>query len=106
MALVNMSAWLAERGFPIERGEPGAVPRPPDSPPPPDPSLQIRALESEIARQSHLIAQLQAALRTFVEREERARRAVLAGPRKGRVKRIPRKTVAPLSTPAASTPTT
>ena len=91
MPLVNIDQWRAEKGF----GTAAA-----NSPQAPDPTvdptaelhLHIGSLEAEVLRQRDLIVQLQAALRTYVEREERAVQAARANrpARTGRVKRRPR----------------
>lgn len=99
MGLVSIEQWRAERGW---GGSPQAEAA--DLPPPsaegPETHAarlldQVAALEQEIARQADLIVKLQAALRSYVEKEEALRVQVIrkahAGPKKARVLRVPRR---------------
>jgi hypothetical protein len=68
MALVNIEDWLAARG---PRGTPATTGSAPSAPPaslPPDAQALIAELEGEIVRQAELVARLQAALSTELER--------------------------------------
>jgi hypothetical protein len=100
MALVDIEQWRQERGFngPVGQGAP--ISNAPPGPAPQDPGAdaQLEAMAQEIARQSDLIRALQAALRTYVDREEQARVAALAAARRPQVARVarrPRKPAAP-----------
>jgi hypothetical protein len=96
MPLVNMDAWLAERGLARQVLPP---PDPSAAPGGPDPrDLAIDALTREVGRQSDLIRQLQAALKDAL------RRIPPPPPppaRRGRVKRVKR---GPPPAPALASP--
>jgi hypothetical protein len=106
MALVDIEQWRQERGFNGPVGQ-GPVPNAPPGPAPQDPGsdAQLEAMAQEIARQSDLIRALQAALRTYVDREEQARIAALAAARRSKtatVRRRPRKPAVPTPAPVKS----
>ena len=98
MALVNMDQWLSERG--LLRPEQGPAAPTPTAP---DPNqLAIEALTNEVARQSNLIRELQAALRGALARvPPPPAMPTVRAPKRGRVVRFQRGRV---RAPSAPTP--
>lgn len=88
MALVNMQAWLAQRG--IQRGMPAEAPEPSVEEQIAFLTEQVALRDETIQYQTALIEDLQRALSTFVERDRQAALAQAVRPRTARVIRRPR----------------